>query len=152
MLLVGSLLGGGIGSFFPGLGIKELVAEIFEGAAVEGSASRFGFDFDGAGAVAAVLGAVIRGENFEFRDGFRVGIDVECGIAAIVHVVAAVQLPVVVLGASAVHAVSHVAVHTDFGVVLSRLTDHARGEVDELREVAAIEDKLANLFSGNGVA
>ncbi len=152
MLLVGGLLGCWVGAFFPGLCIKELVAEVFEGAAVEGSAARFGFDFYGAGAVAAVLSTIVRGKNLEFRYGFRIGVDVERGVAAIVHIVAAVELPVVVLRAAAIHAVQHVAVHADFGVVLSRLTDHARGEVDELREVAAIEDKLANLFACDGVA
>src|SRR5438445_11261642 len=150
VLLIGSLLSGWIGSFFPGLGIKDLVAEILETAAVEGAASRFGFDFDSAGAVAAILCAVVRGENLEFGNGFGIGINVEGSVAAVIHVVAAVKLPVVVLGATAVHAVRHVTVDADFGVVLTSLAHHAWRQIDQLRKIAAVKHEVVDLFAGNG--
>ena len=127
MLFVRGFGLGGIGTLFPRARIKKVIAEIFEGAAVEGGPAGLCLHFDGTGAVAAVLSAVVRGENFEFGNGFRVGVDVEGGVAAVIHVVAAVELPVVVLRAAAIHAVGDVAVHADFGVVLTGLAHHAGG-------------------------
>ncbi len=150
VLFVGSLLLRDISALFPRLGVEEFVAEIFEPAAMEGAGAGLGFDFDGAGAVAAVLRAVVRGEDFKFGDGFRVWINVERRVGAVVHVVAAVEFPVVVLGAAAVHGVGDVAVNADFCVVLSGLADNARREIDELREVAAVEDEVVDLFAGDG--
>jgi len=150
VLFVRSFLGSGVSTFFPRFGVEEFVAEVFEGAAVEGAGAGLGFDFDGAGTVAAVLGAVIGSEDFEFSDGFRIWINIERGVGAIVHVVAAVEFPVVVLGAAAVHGVGDVAVDADFCVILSGLADNARGEIDELRKVAAVEDEIVDLLAGDG--
>jgi len=108
------------------MALKEIVAEILEGAAVELAGAGLGLDFDGAGAVAAVLRAVVGGEDFEFGDSFEVGIDVEGGVTAVIHVVAAVELPVVVLGAAAVHAVGDVAGHADQTFIGAGLADHRR--------------------------
>ena len=75
--------------------------------------SGLGFHFDGARTVAAVLSAVVRGKHFEFGDGIEAGIDVQGGVGAVVHVVPAVEFPVVVLDAAAIHAVADVAVNTN---------------------------------------
>src|ERR1700739_1489556 len=93
------------------IGIEEVIAQVFKRAAVKGTAAGLGFYFDSAGAISSVLRAVARSENFEFGDRFRVGVPVQRGVGAVVHVVAAIQFPVVVLGAAAVHAVGHVAVN-----------------------------------------
>ncbi len=105
---------------------------------MERGATRFDLGFDGTGPVAAVLRAIVRGEDLEFGDGFEVGINIEGGVAAVVHIVATVELPVVVLGATAIHAESHIAVDTDFAIVIASLVDHARGEGNELGKIAAV--------------
>src|ERR1035438_252804 len=117
----------GVARFAAGLprfGVKEIIAQIFKSAAVEGTAAGLGLDFDGAGTVAAVLRAVGGGQDFKFGDRFEVGIDVQRGIAAIVHVVPAVEFPVVVLGAAAVHAKRDVAIDPDGAFVLVGLAHH----------------------------
>src|SRR5438034_11100913 len=77
MFFVRRFLGSRISAISPVLGIEELVAEILKGAAMERCAAGFGLDFDGAGTVAAILRAIVRSEDFEFRDSFGVGIDVQ---------------------------------------------------------------------------
>ena len=65
----------------------------------------FGFDFDGAGTVFAVLRAVVRSQHANFGNGIQTGIGDHRGVAAVVLIAAAVDFPVVVFGAAAVHAV-----------------------------------------------
>ena len=144
--------GDALGIVLPGISVEKIVAEILEGAAVELAGAGFGFDFDGARAVAAVLRAVVGGEDFKFGDSFEVGVDVEGLVAAIVHVVAAVELPVVVLVAAAVDAEGDVASNADGSFIFAGLVGDARGEGDELAEVAAIEFELIDLFAGDGGA
>jgi len=43
---------------------------------------------------------VVRGKNLKFSDSFGIGINVEGGIAAVIHIVSAIEFPVVVLRAS----------------------------------------------------
>ena len=105
---------------------------------MERAGSGLRFDFNGAGTVAAILRSVIRGQNFELSDGFGVRIDVQRGVAAVIHVVAAVELPVVVLVAPTVHAVGNVSVYADLAVIVASLIDYAGAESDKLREVATV--------------
>ena len=114
---------------------------------MEGFGSALGFDFDRAGAVAAILRAVVRSQNLEFGDGINAGIDVQRAVAAVVHVVAAVEFPVVVLGAAAVHAESDAAVDADLRLVHSGLVAHAGDEGHQRGEVSAVEFELGNFFS-----
>jgi hypothetical protein len=136
--------------FVPGVGIEEIVAEIFKSAAVELAGAGLGFDFDGARAVAAVLRAIVGGEDFKFGDGLEVGVYVEGLVAAVVHVVAAVKLPVVVLVAAAVDAEGDVAGYADSALVLTSLVGDTGSQGYELAEVAAIELELVDLFAGDG--
>src|ERR1700687_2639674 len=103
MFLVGRNLGRCISPFFPRFCVEHFIATVVESASVEGTAPRFGLHFDGARAVATVLSPIGGGKDLEFGDGFRVWIDVESGVRTVIHVVAAVELPVVVLGAATVH-------------------------------------------------
>ncbi len=48
-----------VNALIPRARIEDFIAQVFESAAVEGSATGLGFDFNSAGAVAAVLRAVI---------------------------------------------------------------------------------------------
>src|SRR5215472_2558063 len=150
MFLVGGLLGSWICAFFPGLGIKELVAKVLEGATVKSGASRFGFDFNRAGTVTTVLCAIVRSEDFEFGDGLRIRINVQGSVASVIHVVAAIKLPVVVLGATAVHAVGDVAVDADFGVVWTGLADQAGRRINELGEIASVQHEVIDRLAGDG--
>ena len=101
---------GGTRSSRKSYGVEGVVAHKFVSIAVKLPWCPTWFRLHCTGAVAAILSAVIRGQDLEFRDGIDAGIDVQRCVAAVVHVVAAVQFPVVVLGASAVNAVSNVAV------------------------------------------
>src|SRR5947209_11305540 len=130
VLLVGSLWRSRIGTLFPRACIEEFVAQIFKGAAVECAGAGLGLDFDGAGPVAAVLRAVVGGEHLKFGDCFWVGIYVQRGVAAVVHVVAAIEFPVVVFGATAVHGVRDVAINSDLGIVLAGLAYDTWSEID----------------------
>ena len=85
---------------------------------------------DGSGAVAAILRTVIGGEHLELGDGIEAGIHVQRGVAAVIHVVAAVDLPVVVLGSAAIHAVGNIAVHPDRPLILPGLAHHAGNQRD----------------------
>ena len=78
-----------------------------------------------------------------FGDGVHVGVNVECGVAAVVHDAGAVQLPVVVLGAAAVHAVLHAAGDSGLTFVLPGLVDDAGRKRDQLGEVAAVQAPTA---------
>src|SRR5207302_9752413 len=79
-------------------------------------------------------------------------IDVEGGIAAVIHVVATIELPVVVLGAAAVHAVSDVAIDADLAFIRAGLVDDSRSQSDELGEIAAVQHELIDLLAGHGRA
>src|SRR5437762_1225776 len=115
----------GIIARFPRSGIKHVIAQVFEGTAMKGLSAGLGFDFDGAGTVAAVLRAIVGGENFEFGDSLDVGIDVQCRIGAVVHVVAAIEFPVVVLGAATVNAERNVSINPDSPFVGTSLVHDA---------------------------
>ncbi len=93
---------------------------------MEGAATRLCFHFNGAGAVAAVLRTVIGSKNLKLGNGLGIGIDVQRAIGAVVHVVAAVQFPVVVFGPATVHAVGNVAVHTDLAFIRTGLIHDTR--------------------------
>src|SRR6266566_1447353 len=117
---------------------------------MERAGARLGFDFHGAGAISAILCAIVGSEDFEFGDGLRIRIHVQGSVASIIHVVAAIKLPVVVLGAAPIHAIGHVAVDADLGVVLTRLADHAGRQINELREIASVEHEVIDLLAGDG--
>src|SRR5438552_12324839 len=110
MLFIGSFGLGEVGAFIPGAGIENVVAEVFKGAAVERAATGLGFDFDGSRGVTAILCTIVGSEDFELSDSLGVGVDVERRVAAVIHIVAAVEFPIVVFGAAAVHAVGDVAI------------------------------------------
>ena len=67
------------------------------------------------------------------------GINVERRVAAVVHDAGAVELPVVVLGAAAIHAVFHAAGDAGLAFVLPGLIGHAGRERDELGKVATVQ-------------
>ncbi len=120
MLLVGGT-SDALAIVLPGIGIESLIAAVVEGASVEFVGAGFCFHFDSAGTVFAVLRAVVGSQDFEFRDGFQVWIDIQRIVATVIHVVAAVDFPIVVLGAAAIDAVQRVADDADRAFVLSRL-------------------------------
>ncbi len=126
--------------------VKVFVAQKLERVAVKIACTGFRDGFDGCRAVAPVLSAVIRGQDFYLGHGIDVRIGVERAVAAVIHVVAAVELPVVVLGASAIDAESDVAVNANRTFVLARLIANTWNEGDELREITAIQDKLVDLL------
>src|SRR5271167_2589819 len=105
---------------------------------MEGAAARFGFHFHSPRSIAAVLRTVIRGQNLDLGDGFGVWIDVQRRVAAVIHVVAAIHLPVVVLRAPAVNCVGYVAVHTNLALIRTGLADDTWGEVHKLGKVATV--------------
>ena len=80
---------------------------------------------NGTRTVPAILRAVVRGEHFDFRDRIRIGINVQRLIAAVIHVVAAVQFPVIVLGAAAVDAHGDVPVNAHRAFILAGLIAYA---------------------------
>ena len=132
--------------------VENIVAAEVVDVAVELVGAGLGFDFDGAGSVASVLRAVVRGEDFDFGDGVDAGIDVQRGVAAVVHVVAAVELPVVVFRAAAVEAERHAAVDADLPFILAGLVADAGNDSGELNEVAAVQLKLSDLRAGDSTA
>ena len=84
-----------------------------------------------------------------FGDGFQAGIDVQRAVAAVIHVVAAIEFPVVVLGAAAIDAEGHAAVDADRAFVLTGLIADARDQGDQLGKVAPVQLQLGDLFSAN---
>ena len=112
--------------------------------------TRLRLNLDRAGAVAAILRTIVGSENFEFGDGFGVGVNVQGGIGTVVHIVAAVKLPVVVFGAAAVDGVGYVAIDTHPTFVLSRLIHDAGTESRKLCEVAPIQYQFTDLLTGDG--
>src|SRR5262245_26899916 len=112
-------------ALFPRPRVEDIIAQILERATMECTSSGLGFHFYRTRTVPPVLCAVIGRQNLKFGDGFWIWVYVEGGVGPVVHVVAAIQFPVVVLGAAAVHAVRHVAVNAYLGVILTRLADDA---------------------------
>src|SRR5260370_10245710 len=129
--------------------IKSILAQELIDASVEMVGSGFRFHLDGAGTISAVLSPIIGGKDAEFSDGFDAGINVERAIAPVVHVVAAVEFPVVVLRPAAVHAALNVAVHAHGPFILTSITAHARREGDQLGEVAAVQLQLRDFPAGD---
>ena len=111
-----------------------------------------GFDLDGSGSVLAVLRPVIRGQYLHLFDGLDAGIDIQGEVAPIVHHVAAVDFPVVVLGAAAVNAVADAAFGTDDALILSGLIADTGNQSDELGKIASVKFQLRQLFAGDCAA
>ena len=107
------------------LRVEEVVAHKLISVAVECARAALGFDFDGTGSVATILRAVVRSQHFELCDGIDAGIDVQRTVAAVIHVVAAIEFPVVVLDAATIHRERDTAVDTDCSFFLAGLVAHA---------------------------
>src|SRR6266571_4185431 len=150
MLLVRGLGLRYVGALIPGTRVEDFVAQVLESTAVEGSTAGFGLDFYGTGAVAAILRAIVGSEDLKLGNGFRVGVNVQRSIAAVVHVIATIEFPVVVLRAATVHAVSNVAIDADGAFVLAGLVYDARREINELSEIATVQNQLIDLLAGDG--
>ena len=73
-------------------------------------------------------------------------------IAAIVHVIAAVEFPVVVFDAAAVEAIRDATVDSDRAFVLIGLADDTGRQGHELRKIAAVQLQLVDLLTGDGSA
>ncbi len=136
-------------SGLPRSGVKVVIAQIFEGTAVEGAGTALSLHFHRPRAIASILRAIIRCQHFKFGDGFEIGINVQRGVAAVIHVVAAVELPIVVFVAAAVHAIGHVAVHAHFALVRATLVHNTGRQSDELREIAAVQFEVVDLLASN---
>jgi hypothetical protein len=80
----------------------------------------------------------------------HIGVDVERGVAAVVHDACPVELPVVVLWAATVQAIFNAASDTGLTLILASLADDAGGERDELTKVATIQDYLCDLLACDG--
>ncbi len=132
------------------LSVEQVVAHELIGVAVECAGAALGFDFDGTGSIAAILRAVVRGQHFELCDGIDAGVNVQRAVAAVIHVVAAIEFPVVVLDAAAVHGETDAAIDTDRSFVLSSLVAHAGDQGYKAGEVATVEFELGDFLSGNG--
>ena len=117
---------------------------------MEGAGAGFEFRLNRAGAVASVLRPVVRGQHLELRDRVDTGKNVQAAVAAIVHVVAAVEFPVVVLDAAAIHAVLNAAHDSDLALVLSGLIADAGDKSYQLREIAAVQLQLGDFLAGDG--
>ncbi len=74
--------------------------------------------------------AVIGRQHLEFCDRVEAGIDIQRIVAAIIHVVAAIEFPVVVLDAAAINAEDYFAVDSDRTFVLTRLIAYAWNQGD----------------------
>src|SRR5260370_9390610 len=148
ILLIRCLLASCAFTFGPGFRLEEFIAVVFEGAAVERTATGLRFHFYRAGTVAAVLCPVTGGENFEFRDGFWIWVYVQVGIGAVIHVVSAIELPIVVLAASAINTARDVAVNTYHTVIRAGvrkfLADYAMTHLYNSRDVAAVKLAFAD--------
>src|SRR5260370_8102166 len=73
ILLIRCLLASCAFTFGPGFRLEEFIAVVFEGAAVERTATGLRFHFYPAGPVPAVLPPVTGGGHFEFRDASWIG-------------------------------------------------------------------------------
>src|SRR6202041_1886856 len=100
--------------------------------------------------VASVLGSIVGGKHLSLRNGVDVRVDVEGAVAAVVHDARAVDLPVVVLWATAIHAVFDAAGNPGLTLILPGLVDHSWRKGDQLAEVTAVQHELRNLLAGDG--
>src|SRR5438309_9625272 len=91
----------------------------------------------------------IRSQIPDFTDRFNARISVQRAVAAVIHVVAAIELPVVVFGAAAVDAERHVSINSDGALILSSLVANAWSQCSELSEVAPVELQLGDLLAGD---
>ena len=129
--------------------IEVVVPNEFKDVSVEILGTRFRHRFDSPGSVSAVLRAVVGGQHPHLGDGIHIGVDVERAVAAVIHVIAAIHLPVVVLDAAAINAHGNAAGDADGTLILSGLIAYAGDQRDQLREIAAVEHQLADLFPGD---
>src|SRR2546423_4915682 len=114
---------------------------------MEALGARLGLHLNRARTISSVLGAVVGGQHAEFGDGIQAGINIQGAVTAIIHAVAAIDLPVVVLRAAAVHAELHVAENSDSAFILSGLIADSGSERDQLGEIASVKLQLRDLFS-----
>src|SRR5450759_1204283 len=133
-------------------GIEIVVADELVEVAVEGAGPGFEFRLDRAGAAASVLRPVVRGQHLELRDRVYAGKNVQAAVAAIVHVVAAVEFPVVVLDTAAIYAVLNAAHDPDLALILPGLIADAGDKSYQLREVAAVQFQLGDFLAGDGAS
>ena len=126
--------------------VQSIIATKIVEVAMKLVRSGFGFHFYGTRSVATILRAIIGGQYLDLGDGVNAGINVQRGVAAVIHVIATVQLPVVVLRAPTVEAEGDVAIHADSAFILAGLIADTRHNRCKLREVASVELKLGDLF------
>src|SRR5450432_712319 len=146
------LLVAGLGIGFPIeiiAGVELVVAHELVSVSVELVGARFGLNFYCSRTAASILGAVIRGENFKLADGVEAGIHVERGVAPVIHVVAAIQFPIVIFGAAAIDAIADIPGHPHGALILPGLTAHTRDERYQLGEIAAIQLELGNFLAAD---
>jgi hypothetical protein len=118
--------------------VEIVVAQEFVQVPVKVVRAGFGFYLDRAGAVLAVLRAVVRSQYFHFRDGVDTWVDIDGSVAAVIQRVAAVDFKVVVFGAATVDAERHRR-RTLAAFILARLVGDAGGQSNQLGKVAAIQ-------------
>ena len=129
-----------------GIGVEVGVADEIEGAAVNLIGARFGDDADDPGAVAAVLGSVVTGENAEFSDGVRIRIENDAIVDEVV-VEAAIEQIGDGIGASAAD-VETLAAAGVVGIVFG----DSRLQKSETKDVTAIERHVDDGAAGDGLA
>src|SRR6202007_2451701 len=79
-------------------------------------------------------------------------INIQRSIAAVIHVVAAIELPVVVFRAAPVEAEGNATIDADLPFVLPRLVANTGDNRRELRKIAPVQLELSYLLSGNGAS
>ena len=129
--------------------VENIVTVEFVNVAVKTAGSGFNFSFHCAGGVSSIFRAVVRGQHPHFLNRVDAGIHVQRVVAPVVHVVAAVQLPVIVLAASAVHGIDHVSGDAHRPFILPALVVHARRQRNQLREIAAFQFQLRDFRPGD---
>src|SRR5579863_7649993 len=97
----------------------------------------FRLHLDRAGAVLAVLRAVVGGQYFDFGNGIDAGINIQRRVASVIESVTAVNFKVVVFGAAAVDAKSHRR-SPRLALISARLIRNAWRQGDQLRKVATV--------------
>ena len=129
-------------------GIKRVVAYELIDVAVESVGAGLSLYFHSARAVTTVLSSVVRSEDAKFGNRFQARVNVQRGVASVIHVVATIQFPVVVLDTAAVDAEANVAINSDRAFVLTRLVADTWNQRHQLSEVAAVQFQLCDLFPG----
>src|SRR5262249_5623892 len=82
--------------------IEYVVAHKLVDIAVEFVGAGFGLGLNRARTIAPILSAIVGSKNADFSDCIDTGIDVEGLVAAVIQNVAPINLPVVVLGTTAI--------------------------------------------------